>query len=279
MIVLIVKSASQLSFELFGTAVDKNGGMVNAKDLRHQEIIAMLKETGSLSVADLGSRIGVTEITIRRDLEALENAGAVKRYHGGAQLAIGSSYEPPIAVREQTHAADKKAIAARVANLIDDGTTIVLDGGTTGIAIAQALIDRQVTVCPLSLRVAWEFASSTSVRLLMPPGVVRAGELSISGSESVEYLLAHRFDLYVMTASGFSLDHGFSEWNVEDAAVKRTARASSQRTIAAIDASKFGTTCFVSLCAIDAPDVVVTSELPPADLATLEAAAQAVEIA
>lgn len=239
----------------------------------------MLKDSGSLSVADLGARIGVTEITIRRDLEALENAGAVKRYHGGAQLAIGSSYEPPIAVREQTHAADKRAIAGRVARLIDDGSTVVLDGGTTGIAIAQALTERQITICPLSLRVAWEFAGSTSVRLLMPPGLVRAGELSISGSETVEYLLAHRFDVYVMTASGFSLDHGFSEWNVEDAAVKRTARAASQRTIAAIDASKFGTTGFVSLCTIDAPDAVVTSELSTADHAALSAAARAVEIA
>lgn len=253
--------------------------MVNAKNLRHQEIVAMLKETGSASVADLGARIGVTEITIRRDLEALESTGAVKRYHGGAQLAVGSSYEPPIAVREQTRAPEKRAIASHVAGLIDDGTTIVLDGGSTGIAIAQALAGRQVTVCPLSLRVAWEFAGSSSVRLLMPPGVVRTGELSISGAESVEYLMAHRFDLYVMTASGFSLDHGFSEWNIEDAAVKRAARLSSQRTIAAIDAGKFGATGFVSLCAIDVPEVIVTTALEDDDLAALRASARSVEVA
>lgn len=253
--------------------------MVKAKDLRHREIIAMLKDAGSASVAALGSNVGVSEITIRRDLEALEALGAVKRFHGGAELVAGSSYEPPIAVREQTHAAEKRAIALRVAALVDDGTTIILDGGTTGIAIAQALTGRAITVCPLSLRVAWELAHSTSVRLLLPPGLARAGELSISGAETVEYLHAHRFDHYVMTASGFSLNHGFSEWNVEDAAVKRAARASSQRITAAIDASKYDATCFVSLCPIDAPDVIVTSPLPDDQLTALSAVARRIEIA
>ncbi len=252
---------------------------MNTKDLRQQEIIAILKETGSASVGELASRIGVTDITIRRDLEALEAGGAVKRYHGGAHLVTGSSYEPPIAVREQMHATDKQVIAARIDETVDDGTTVLLDGGTTGIAVARALVERHITVCPMSLRVAWELATSSSVRLILPPGLVRAGELSITGAQMVEYFSSHHFDHYIMTASGFSIAHGFSEWNSEDAAVKRAAHASSQRTTAAVDASKFGTTCFVSVCPIDAPETIVTTTLPHDDLSALADAAQRVVVA
>lgn len=251
----------------------------SAKDTRHQRIISELKTNGSASVTDLSESIGVTEVTIRRDLDYLEQSGAVRRFHGGAQLVTGSSYEPPIAVREKTQAVEKNVIAAAVATLIEDGTTIVLDGGSTGLAIARAIGDRAVTVCPLSLRVAWELSTSPTVRLLLPSGLVRVGELSVSGAETLDFLSAHYFDSYLMTASGFSLDGGFSEWNMEDAAVKRAAAASSRETIAVIDGSKYGTTCFVSLCDLDAPQTIVTTALAPEEHVELAAHARRLIVA
>jgi DeoR/GlpR family transcriptional regulator of sugar metabolism len=250
------------------------------KEQRHQELLVILKENGTASVAELGIRLGVAEMTIRRDLEALEADGALERFHGGAKLTFGSSYEPPLAVRERTNRGQKHAIAEHVAQLIDDGDTVIVDGGSTGIAVAQALADRHITVCPLSLRVAWAFERSTTVNILLPPGTVRHGELSISGAETGEFLRGHHFDHYVMTASGMSIPGGFTEWNVHDAAVKRAALGVSDNTIAAVDSSKFGSVRFVQICGIERAQVIVTdAELRDQDAAELTRAAQRVILA
>jgi len=250
------------------------------KERRQRDVLVILKENGTTSVAELGSRLGVAEMTIRRDLEALEADGALKRYHGGAELTFGSNYEPPLAVRERTNRGQKQAIAQQVARLIDDGDTVIVDGGSTGLAVALALVDRHVTVCPLSLRVAWVFERSTTVNVLLPPGTVRHGELSISGADTGQFLGGHHFDHYVMTASGLSIKSGLTEWNVEDAAVKRDALGASDNIIVAVDSSKYGTVRFVKLCAIDRVQIVVTDTgLRDADAAELEGAAQRVILA
>ncbi|WP_161580331.1 DeoR/GlpR family DNA-binding transcription regulator [Subtercola vilae] len=228
-----------------------------SKEQRHQAILEILQGSGSSSVTELGASLGVAEMTIRRDLETLEGRGVLRRFHGGAKLSAGSSYEPPFGVREHTNVAHKRAIAEAVAETIDDGETILLDGGSTGIAIAEALGDRAITICPLSLRVAWALNRSTSVTLMLPPGRIRAGELSISGPDTIDYLKRHHFDRYLLTASAFSPLQGFTEWNTDDAGIKRAALESAGEVIACVDSSKFGRVGFVEICRIDTPDLII----------------------
>ncbi|MFF2844271.1 DeoR/GlpR family DNA-binding transcription regulator [Paenarthrobacter sp. NPDC057981] len=254
--------------------------MTSAKQRRHQGVLEILQETGKATVSELGLRLGVTEMTIRRDLEMLENDGVLQRFHGGAKLAFGSSYEPPFPVREKINADQKRLIGLQVAALIDDGDTIILDGGSTGLAVAEALVDREVTVCPLSLRIAWAFARSTSVNLIMPGGSVRPAELSLSGADTIDYLRGHHFDAYVMTASGVSLEQGFTEWNADDAAVKKAAVGVADRVITAVDSSKMNRVGFVRICGIEVPAAIVTdAALSAEDLAPLRRQAQEVVVA
>lgn len=254
--------------------------MSTSKEQRHQAILERLRGEGSSSVAALGAFLGVAEMTIRRDLEALEADGALIRFHGGAKLALGSSYEPPFAVRERLNMPRKREIARAVAAGIEDGETIILDGGSTGVAIAEAIIGRHVTVCPLSLRVAWVFARSTTVSLMLPSGTARTGELSLSGPDTSDFLHRHHFDRYVMTASAFSLSQGFTEWNTDDAAVKRASLDSAGLITAAVDSAKFGQVAFVHICDIAAPDeVVVDSGLEELPREQLRKAARRVTVA
>lgn len=234
---------------------------MKAKEQRHQIMIEALREQGRIDVSQLKDSLGVTEMTIRRDLEVLEADGALKRVHGGAILPVGSSFEPPFASRRKSNVQSKIAIAHTVSESIADGETVLLDGGSTGLAIANALYDRVLTVCPLSLRVAAALAGSTTISLRMPGGAVRAGEQSFIGSDVLDYLDRHHFDHYIMTASGMSIANGFTEWNPEDAAIKRKALTVSEQTIAAADSSKFGQTGFVKICALSAPTLVVTDAL------------------
>jgi len=243
---------------------------ISPRRLRHENILRILREFGSATVAELGDKLSVTEMTIRRDLEALEESSAIKRFHGGAMQVSGSSYEPPMAVREQTNVTLKRLIAIETASLIADGETVILDGGSTGIAIAETLIHHNITVCPLSLRVAWVLAKSKTIRMVMPSGLVRRGELSLSGSETSEYLGTHHFDHFIMTASGFSVTNGFTEWNLEDAGTKKAALAASANTIAAIDSSKFDTVGFIEICNIGTPtSIVIDDQLKPDKAAAL----------
>jgi DeoR/GlpR family transcriptional regulator of sugar metabolism len=217
-----------------------------------------------VSIAELTRQLKVSEMTIRRDLAALDAEGAVRRVRGGALPVASGSYEPPFAARAKLNSAAKRDIAALTSSLISDGETVILDAGTTGAAIAEELMGRDITVCTLSLRVADVLSGSASVRLMIPGGIVRPGERSLIGPAALRIFEDHRFDVYVMTVSGVHIGAGLTEWNLDDAAVKRAALAAANRCIVACDASKFGKTAFGRICPVEQADVIVTDAAIPA---------------
>ncbi|MFC7755181.1 DeoR/GlpR family DNA-binding transcription regulator [Tsukamurella soli] len=151
-------------------------------------------------------------------------------------------------------------MAIAVAQQVLDGQTLILDGGTTGMAVAEELVGRNITVCALNLRVAEVLAADSATRVLTPGGLVRAGEASFVGSQAEAALAAYRFDLFVMTASAVAASVGFTEWNIDDAAVKRAGLANSRRTVVAVDGSKFGQEAFARICGLDDVALIVTDE-------------------
>ncbi|MEU9796269.1 DeoR/GlpR family DNA-binding transcription regulator [Streptomyces sparsogenes] len=225
---------------------------------RQKTIMELLHARQQVMISDLSARFGVSEMTVRRDLMQLEKEGLIRRTHGGAVPTDSSSFEPPFALRARTHADAKRAIAAEVARELRDGQTLVLDGGSTGTAIAEALVGRNLTVCALSMRVAEILASSAATRVMIPGGQIRHGELSIIGPAAARTLADHRFDTYVMTVSGVDTAAGLTEWNVDDAAVKRAALDASASCVLACDSSKFGKIAFARVAALSAVDTVIT---------------------
>lgn len=230
---------------------------VNAGD-RHQEMLQLLGERGTLSIGDLATRYQVSEMTIRRDLNQLAAEGLLIRTRGGAAASSSGSFEPPFALRERTRSAAKAEIAAAAARAVVEGQTVLLDGGTTGLAIADALAGRNLTVCTLNVRIAERLASDSSMRVMVPGGTIRPGEFSLVGPEAEAMLSRFRFDVFLMTASGVSVDAGVTEWNEDDAAVKRAGLASSRRTLLVADAGKFGAEAFVRVCPLSQVDMLVT---------------------
>lgn len=229
---------------------------------RWQTILQLLNARGKLTIADLSTRFSVSEMTIRRDLAQLESDGLLRRTHGGAVRTQSGSFEPSFALRSRLNLGAKRAIAAVIAKEISDGQTLVLDGGSTGTVIAEALVGRNLTVCALNMRVAHILASSIETTVMVPGGRIRHGEQSFVGPAAERTLFDHRFDTYVMTASAIDVTAGLTEWNVDDAAVKRASLASSARCIVACDSSKFGQTAFARVTALDQVDLIVTdSEL------------------
>jgi len=247
---------------------------------RQALIVELVTARGRVAITELSRRFGVSEMTVRRDLDQLETEGALRRTHGGAARLESGSYEPPFAARMHANAEAKQRIGAEVASLINDGETVLLDGGTTGVAVAEALLGRDITVCALSFRVAAVLAASSAVRLMIAGGLVRPGEQSLVGSAVLRTLQDHRFDTYVMTVSGVTSAAGLTEWNLDDAAVKRAGLDVAARTLVACDASKFGRVAFGRICGIDQVDIFITdASLAVSDRTAVQAAGTDLRIA
>ncbi|MCG5214774.1 DeoR/GlpR family DNA-binding transcription regulator [Streptosporangium sp. KLBMP 9127] len=231
---------------------------------RVRGIVNELRASDTVSVADLAAQHGVSEMTIRRDLDDLAQQGVVRRVRGGAMSLLLSGEEPPFGVREREAVEAKRRIGAQVAALIADGEAVLLDGGTTALEVARALRDRRVTVLPLAMQSAIELAAAPRVRLVMPGGEVRQGELNFSGPLTESSIRALRFDTAVIGCCGLSAEHGMTAHDLPEVAVKQAAMASARRVVAVADSGKFGRTAFGAVCPLDHLDVIVTDlAIPP----------------
>lgn len=252
---------------------------MQAEERRHI-ILELLNARGRVSIVELSGRFQVSEMTVRRDLAQLESDDLLRRRYGGAERIHRGSFEPPYELRARLNVPAKRAIAAKVAAELRDGQTVVLDGGSTGIAIAEALRGRTLTVCVLNIRAAAILAESSGTTLMLPGGQIRHGERSIIGPAAEATLREFRFDIYVMTASAIDASAGMTEWNVDDAAVKRAALGSAARCLVACDSSKFGHTAFARIAGLHQADLIITdAQLDFAHRQAVQAAGVLLELA
>ncbi|MGJ6967106.1 DeoR/GlpR family DNA-binding transcription regulator [Streptosporangium sp. G11] len=233
---------------------------------RIRAIMSALRASDAVSVAELAVEHAVSEMTIRRDLDELAQQGVVRRIRGGAVSLLLRGEEPPFGVREREAVEAKRRIAAEVGALLADGEAVLLDSGTTSLEIARVIHDRRLTVLPLCLQTATELSSASRIRLVLPGGEVRPGELSFTGPLTESAIRSLRFDTAVIGCCGLSAKHGLTAHDLLDVAVKQAAIASARRVIVATDSGKFSRTAFGAVCALDRLDMVVTdTALPPAE--------------
>jgi DeoR/GlpR family transcriptional regulator of sugar metabolism len=174
---------------------------------RRQVILHRLRAATRVTVAELVDATAASEMTIRRDLDVLAAQGRLRRVHGGAVLlrqTEPASFDTRLALAAEA----KQAIGATTASLIADGETVVLDRGTTALAVARHLRDRPVTVMPLSLHAAFALMDGTRARVLLPGGQPSLPELALAGPLAVASLRSLRFDVAVLGASAFSAGSG-----------------------------------------------------------------------
>ncbi|WSJ82712.1 DeoR/GlpR family DNA-binding transcription regulator [Streptomyces sp. NBC_01304] len=232
---------------------------------RLRQITEAVRERGSSSVAELAELTGASEMTIRRDLEALAEQGVLERYRGGARSLLLRGEEPPFALRAQEGLEVKRRIAAEVAALIADGESVVLDSGTTCLEVARLLVNRRLTVMPLSLHAANVLTDAPQLTLLLPGGQPRRGELALTGPLTEASLAALRFDTAIVGCCGLTAGDGLTAYDLADAAVKRAAIASSRRVIAVAEAAKLSRTALAHVIPATALHAVVTDDKAPTD--------------
>ncbi|MFD0828878.1 DeoR/GlpR family DNA-binding transcription regulator [Neobacillus sp. M.A.Huq-85] len=228
---------------------------------RQKEILEMLNQTDKVLISDLSEHFKVSEMTLRRDLDVLAQKGVIKRIRGGATKINQGSYEMPFEMRYEKDYDAKSAISKKAASMIRDGETVVIDTGTTALAVAEELMERSnLTILTFSLRVAWILADRPNINLIVLGGIVRNGERSMVG-EIAENVFDHFYpDTFIMGVGGIDPECGFSDFNIDDVKVKRKAIKSSQRTIVVADEGKIDKRAFVKIASINEIDTLITNK-------------------
>ncbi|GAB1155329.1 rhamnose catabolism operon transcriptional regulator RhaR [Paenibacillus illinoisensis] len=234
---------------------------------RYDRIVEMVNESGSMRVSELSDRCRVTEETIRRDLDRLEQAGRLKRSHGGAVSIKDDQPEIPYRVRETTHAEEKKRIAQAALAMIRPGDRILLDASTTAGYMAANMPDIPLTVLTNSIQVATELSSKDKIEVISTGGQLAQRSLSFVGPLAERSLETYHVDKLFLSCKGVHLDGGgISESNELQARLKQKMVGISDQVILLADASKFGVRAFARVTGLNAVHAVILNEQLDDDL-------------
>jgi DeoR family transcriptional regulator of aga operon/DeoR family fructose operon transcriptional repressor len=223
---------------------------------REDRVLSLLRTHGRVSVEDLASEVGVTTSTIRRDLQRLSDGGRVVRTYGGAAFP-----GPRLADIIDPAAPAKERIAAAAAGLIQDGSTIVVASGSTTLAFARHLVDREdLTVITNALDVAWTLVDRPGIDLIVLGGAIRPGMHSMLGHLTEMASRELRADQLFVGIGAISLEHGLMNDSVPEIMSDRALRRMARRCIVLADARKFDLVAPAYVFGLDEVDTIVTND-------------------
>lgn len=219
-----------------------------------------MRSSGIVSVESLASGLGVSPSTIRRDLQALEATGALRRVHGGAGSLVDLDIDSPFAHVATVAQADKERVARCAAELVEDGDVVLIDIGTTTARLAAHLRTRRVTVITSSLAVVDALREADCVELLVLGGILRRNYLSFVGMLTEQALREVRAHRLFLGTSGVRADGTVMDSTLVEVPVKQAMIAAAEQTVLLADRGKFPGTGLSPVCGPDAVDVLVTNE-------------------
>ena len=228
---------------------------------RREQILTLLKKDGSVKVVDLVKRFGVSIETIRRDLEALEMEGFLRRVYGGAVRESRRSEETLLQERMVQNAAEKERIGKAAAAFVQDGDVIGIDVGTTTLEMARALLQRDLRIIVItnSIQIAATLSASEKIEVILIGGRVRHGELSVGGHMLTEAnMRLFQTDKLFLGVGGITDKFGITDFREEETAFRRIGIERTKEVYALADHSKFGVTAMYHVCDADRIHTVVT---------------------
>jgi DeoR/GlpR family transcriptional regulator of sugar metabolism len=233
---------------------------------RQQRIMAIITRNGRASVSELSLMFGVSEVTIRADLQALAAGDLIMRTHGGAMLAPRAP-ELSLTLRRQQQVDAKDRIGVAAAGLVDNGDAIFLDASSTALALAHALRQRRdLTVLTNSLVVAQSLLDASGVTVVMTGGTLQRETVSLMGTDGLAILRKYNLKAGFFGAHGLSFPEGLTDVSAGEAEVKRQVVALCRQVVALIDATKWGRVGPASFARPEDLQVIVTDTQAPVEL-------------
>lgn len=236
---------------------------------RRRALLAeFIEEHGQATVTELADSFSVSADTVRRDLDWLAKRGAVSRTYGGAVTVTGlASTDTSFSDRSSAHRDEKHRIASAAAMRIADGETVIVNGGTTTLAVARALgVRRNLTIVTNNLRLPAALPPATVRDVYLIGGSCRLashvtiGPVTFPGTEGISA------DVAVIGVGGVAAQAGFTTTNLQEAQMMAEMIVSAQRTIVVADSSKFGRNAFAHIVRLDTVDMLITDRAPDREL-------------
>lgn len=228
---------------------------------RYNYIVQLVNSRGSIRVSELSELCQVTEETIRRDLDRLEEAGQLKRSHGGAiSISDSQQQETHYEEREILNIEQKKKIAQHAISYIQPYERILLDASSTAWYVAQRLPDIPLTVLTNSIKVAMELAHKDKIEVISTGGIVSARSLSFVGPLAERSLDAYHVNKAFISCKGVHADKGISESNELQGRVKQKMIECTDEVYVLADSSKFGVKAFTQVCSLAHVKTVITNQ-------------------
>ncbi len=246
---------------------------------RRNRLLELVRMGRFASLPELAETLEVSESTVRRDVEYLESQGCARRIHGGVLYTGTSPMLPHFDARQNMQWEQKKAIAAMAVGLVEDGDTILLDGGSTTYEVARLLVGRPIHVVTTSLPVANLFASDTNSDLVLVGGNICPRTGVARGPYAVEMLSKVRVRKTILSAAGIN-EEGFFNNNLLIVEAERQMMQAADEVIVVADSSKFGRQSLTHLCPLGQVDhIVVDDGIDPQWKETLTAAGVKLHVA
>jgi len=245
-------------------AVRSESAFASRQDDRRLQILGLIRDTAFVRARDLSDRFGVSIVTVRADLDELARRGEIRRVRGGAVPVLRHPAETPYEARRDAYAAEKAAIARAAAALIEPGDTVLLDVGTTTMAIAREIVARpdleQLTVVTHGLNIAFALERSIPrVQVIVTGGSLRPLQHSLVDPLAGLVLDRLRASIAFVGADGIHPDHGISTTNLPEAQMKQRLVAAANRRVVVADASKFSRQALVRVCDLADVELILTA--------------------
>ena len=230
---------------------------------RRNAILEKLQAERRVVVSELSQIYKVSEETIRRDLEKLENDGFAIKSYGGAVITENANVDLPFNIRKKRNVISKQKIAEVISSRIKDGTSIMLDASSTAVYIAKALKERKnLTLITNSIEILIEMFDTPNVNVLSTGGAMREGSFALVGPQTDKMLKSYHVDIAIVSAKGFDLETGMTDTEELHANNKKTMLHAGREKILAVDSSKFGKTAFTEIGTLEDISMVVTDAKP-----------------
>jgi DeoR family fructose operon transcriptional repressor len=226
---------------------------------RQGKIEEILTNKESIKVSEIAEIFNVSESTIRRDLQEMEEKKLLTRTHGGAVGINRRNFEPSFSEKSVEHSDEKRIIGELAADLIEDGDTLILDSGTTTLEIAKCIRAKNLTVITNSIDIAAELSSRESVEIIVTGGTLRLNTRAMVGSIADGVLSNFKADKAFIGANGISVEDGVTTPNFMEAQTKRAMFNSANKVYVVCDRSKFNEVSFSLISPIRGVTSVITA--------------------
>lgn len=232
---------------------------------RRNLILEKVYENKKVIVSELSRDFKVSEETIRRDLEKLEEDGHVIKGYGGAVINEKGSIDLPFNVRQKSNAEGKQKMAELISREIEDGDHIILDASTTAVFIAKSIKQKnRLTVITNSIENLLELSDVAGWNIISTGGMLNAGSMSLVGKKAAEGVASYNADKLFLSCKGIDLEKGVTDGNDETVYVKQKMLDAAAKVYLAVDSTKFERVAFSQICGVSDIDVIITDRKPDA---------------